>query len=321
MSKETNRNVRLGLFVIAGTVLLIFALYLVGVKQNLFGNTFNLYANFSTVGGLMEGNNVRYAGIDVGTVAEVEIVNDSSVRVTMMIEEKVRKYIRKNCRAAVGTDGLMGNKLVNITPSSGASAMVEPDDVLSTVEPIEIEEMIRTLSVTNDNMKDITANLKDITERIRSKNTLWSLLTDEEVARNVKASIVQIRKASDNTLFITGDLQQLVSEVRSGKGSVGALLADTSLYAGMKQTVLKFEKLSDSVAVLSGDLRQISHKLNSKEGSLGVLLTDTTFVHDLNKGMKEINKSAVLLNEDLEALKHSFPLKRYFKKKARREGK
>ncbi|MCC7301572.1 MAG: MCE family protein [Bacteroidia bacterium] len=321
MKKEGTRNLRLGIFVLAGTALLIAALYLVGTKQNLFGSTFNLYANFSTVSGLMEGNNVRYAGIDVGTVSEVMIVNDSNVRVTMMIEESVQKYIRKNCKAAVSTDGLMGNKLVNITPSSGPSPMVEPEDVLATVAPIEIEQMIRTLSVTNDNMKDITANLKDITERFRSRNTIWSLLTDEEVAENIKASIVQIRKTSDHTLQITGDLHSLVAGIKNGKGSLGALVTDTALYGSVKQTVLKFEKLSDSLAVLSGDISDISGKLKKGEGSIGVLLNDTAFVHHLNQSMKELNKGTILLNEDLEALKHTFPLKRYFKKQEKKKKK
>ncbi len=321
MSDEKARNLRLGVFILAGTLLLILALYLVGTKQNLFGSTFNLYANFNTVNGLMPGNNVRYAGIDVGTVESVDILNDSCVRVKMVVEEDVRKFIRKNCMAAVGTDGLMGNKLVNITPSKGSSEMVEHDDVLATVKPIEIEEMIRTLSVTNENMRDISSNLKDFTERIKGKNTLFSLLMDEEVAANVKASIVQIRQTAGQTITITGDLAAITSGLRDGKGSLGALITDTVLYGNVKQSIVNFEKISDSVAVLSGDLRSITQKLNKGEGSLGVLLTDTTFVHNLNLGMKEINKSAILLNEDLEALKHSFPLKRYFKKQEKLQKK
>src|SRR5689334_12869651 len=108
MSKELTRNIRLGIFVLAGTVFIIVMLYLIGSKQNLFGSTFRISAQFYTVNGLMEGNNVRFAGIDVGTVEKVEIISDSTVNVVMLIEEKIRPYIKKNAIASVGTDGLMG---------------------------------------------------------------------------------------------------------------------------------------------------------------------------------------------------------------------
>src|SRR3989337_310265 len=111
MSKEFSRNIRLGIFVLAGTAFLIMLLYFIGSKQNLFGSTFRISAQFYSVNGLMPGNNVRFAGIDVGTVERVEIISDSTVSVTMLIEEKVRHYIKKNAVAIVGTDGLMGNKL------------------------------------------------------------------------------------------------------------------------------------------------------------------------------------------------------------------
>ena len=114
MAKETSKNIRLGIFVLAGTAFLIVALYFIGNKQNLFGSTFKISAQFNNVNGLMIGNNVRFSGIDVGTVESVEIINDSMVNVVMIIEKDVQKFIRKNAVASVGTDGLMGNKLVNI---------------------------------------------------------------------------------------------------------------------------------------------------------------------------------------------------------------
>lgn len=119
MANETSKNIRVGLFVMIGTAFLIFALYLIGAKQNLFGSTFRLKAQFKNVNGLMAGNNVRFTGIDVGTVESVDILNDTTVNVTMVIEDKVQEFIKKNATAAVGTDGLMGNKLININAGDG----------------------------------------------------------------------------------------------------------------------------------------------------------------------------------------------------------
>src|SRR5690348_15105543 len=125
MKKESSRNMQVGLFVSIGTVLLIVALYLIGDKQNLFGSTFRISAKFYNVNGLMVGNNVRFAGIDIGTVEEIEIINDSSVNVIMVLEERVQPYIKKNAIASIGTDGLMGNKLVNINSGSDLSVSIE----------------------------------------------------------------------------------------------------------------------------------------------------------------------------------------------------
>jgi phospholipid/cholesterol/gamma-HCH transport system substrate-binding protein len=319
MGNETFRNIRLGLFVVIGTALLISALYLIGNKQNLFGNTFRVSARFYNVSGLMAGNNVRFAGIDVGTVEKVEIINDSNVNVTMLLESDIQPYIKKNAIAAVGTDGLMGNKLVNINSANQPSASVEEGDILATLRPIEQDEMVRTLNATNENMKAITSNLRTITDRINGKNTLWSLLMDTVVADNVKASIVNIKIASNSTAVLTGNLKSISEDIRNGKGSLGALITDTTLSGKIEQVIVKLDRVSDTAAFITGDFSRISKRLEQGQGSVGMLLKDTTFVHSLNTSINNINKGTLILNEDLEALRHSWPFKKYFKKKAKRK--
>lgn len=321
MAQEASKNIRLGVFVLTGTILLIAALYMIGNTQNLFGNTFRISAEFHNVNGLMPGHSVRFSGIDVGTVESVEIVSDSSVVVVMVIEQNMQQFIRKNARASIGTDGLMGNKLVNINSVPEPSAPIEEGDVLVTVRPIEQDEMIRTLSSTNENMQVITANLRTITDRINSKNSLWSLLMDTVVAENVKASIVNIRVASSQSAILTGDLARISGDIRNGKGTLGALITDTSIADGLKQIVVKFESINDSVAIISGNVSEIVSGIQGGKGSLGVLLSDTMLVHNLNQGIGNINRGSVLLNEDLEAVRHSWPFKRYFRKQGKLNSK
>lgn len=321
MANDALKNIRLGVFVLIGTSFLIGALYVIGNKQNLFGNTFKISANFNNVNGLMVGNNVRFSGIDVGTVETIEIVNDSSVRVVMVIEKEIRKYIKKNSLASIGTDGLMGNKLVNINSSKNVSASVEEGDVLQTVRPIEQDEMIRTLNSTNENMKAITWNLRTITERINSKNTLWSLLMDTNIANNVKASIVNIKIASNQSAVLTGNLRNITEGIKNGKGTLGALIVDTTISGKIRQVVVRFEKVSDTVAILSGNASKIIKGMQNGKGSVGILLNDTAFVHNLNESMHNINKGSVILNEDLEALKHSWFFRKYFKKQEKQKNK
>lgn len=315
MAKEISRNIRLGALVITGACLLIVSLYLIGVKQNLFGSTFRIHAKFHNVNGLMSGNNVRFSGINVGTVESVEIIDDSSVNVTMVIEEKVRIYIKKNSIASVGTDGLMGNKLVNINSYKNHSKSIEEGDVLKTNRPIETEEMFRTLNSTNDNLKYITNDLKNITKKINSQNTLWSILMDTVVAENVKQAIVNIKLTGNRTAIITGDLSKIIQEVKAGKGTVGALLTDTMFSNKFNQAIVDIKIITDSMALVSGDLRNISKGINNGKGVIGTLLMDTTLVNNLNKSMENIKSGSEGFSENMEALKHNFLLRKYFKKK------
>ncbi|MFM7902274.1 MAG: MlaD family protein [Bacteroidota bacterium] len=139
MNKTTPSNIRLGLFVTIGTLVLVVALYLIGSNQSMFGSTIRISAQFYNVNGLMQGNNVRYAGIDIGTVDKIKIENDSSVTVYMLIEKKHSQYIKKNALAAIGTDGLMGNKLVNINPGRGSSEPVVDGDMIASLKPVETD--------------------------------------------------------------------------------------------------------------------------------------------------------------------------------------
>jgi len=319
MANETGRNLKLGAFVLAGTVFLIIVLYMIGAKRNLFSNTFTITADFYNVNGLMAGNNVRFSGINVGTVESVEIISDSSVRVVMLIQDKVKQYIKKNSVATVGTDGLMGNKLVNINAAKDGSMApsIEEGDELKTLRPIETDEMIRTLSTTNDNIKNITADLKTIAQKINSRNTLWSLLMDTVVAENIKQAVVNIKMAGNNAAVVIGDLHYLTKEMKGGKGLIGTLITDTTLSTRLDHTMVKLNLAGDNLAVITGDLGNVSKKINTNEGTLGMLIMDTMFVKDLKSAMKNLDSGTGNFNENMEALKHNILLRKYFKKKAK----
>jgi len=319
MSKETSGHIRLGIFVTLGTVLLISALYLIGNQQNLFGSTFRVSASFYNVNGLMKGNNVRFAGIDVGTVESVEIVSDSAVNVVMVIEKKVQPFIKKNAIASVGTDGLMGNKLVNINYGEKNSPGIEEGDILVTERPVEMAEVVRTLNVTNENIKVISTNLRHITDKINSKNSLWSLLMDTIVAENVKSSIVNVKLISNQSLMVTGNLKSITQSIKEGKGSVGALITDTTISAQIKQAVVNIKKLSDTAAIITGDISKVVKEVKQGKGTMGVLINDTSLVNNLNKSMESIKSGSEGFNENMEALKHSWPFKKYFKKQKKQK--
>jgi phospholipid/cholesterol/gamma-HCH transport system substrate-binding protein len=317
MSSERSRNTRLGLFVVTGVALLIVAFYLIGSKQNLFGSTFRISTTFHDVGGLMKGNNVRFAGIDVGTIESVRIESDTVVRVTMVIEDRIKPFIKKNAVASVGTDGLMGNRLVNLSPTGVPAKGIEEGDELRSRHPLEMDQMMRTLNVTNENIRAITDNLRSVTERINSRNSLMSLLLDTIIADKIKATAVDLKRISGDGIAISGNLRGLSEGLMSGKTSIGALLKDTVIFRRIDLASVKLQSISDTAAVLTGDLSDISRRLRHGKGSIGVLLRDSTFAINLNRGAVHIDSAAVNFNENMEALQHTWPFKRYFRKPKR----
>lgn len=307
-------NLQLGSFVVIGLLFLITALYLIGSNRNLFNKTFEVSATFYNVNGLTKGNNVRFSGIDVGTINGVEITSDTSVRVRMIIETRVRQFIKKTSIATVGTDGLMGNKLVNISNLPMASGeIIEEGDVLATMKPVETDEMLRTLEQTNKNLFQITMNLKKITQKVENSNSLWSLLTDSTMAENVKLSVSSIRTTTKNTEAFTRDLGNVLTDLKRGKGVVGALLYDTLSTAKMKTGIQQLQQASDNAFQVSKDMKLLTEKIKVGEGAAGLLLTDTAFAGDLKKSIHNIQQSTDRFNQNMEAMKHNFLFKRYFK--------
>jgi phospholipid/cholesterol/gamma-HCH transport system substrate-binding protein len=319
MEKETSKNIRLGLLVTIGTVFLIIAMYLIGDKQNLFGSTSRITATFRNVNGLAIGNNVRFGGINVGTVESIEIANDTTISVVMLIQNEAMQHIKKNALASIGTDGLMGNKLININSAETSAEPIEDGDKIKSMKPIETDEMLRTLNRTNEDIAVIVKNLKLITSKVNSPNSLWSILMDTVIANNLKQAVVNVKLTSSRSAIVVGDLSSIVKDVKAGKGSVGALLTDTTFASDMKQTIVNIRIVSDSLAYLTGDFRKIADKINKGDGAIGTLLTDTTFVHNLNQSMINIKKGSKGFDESMEAAKRSILLRSYFKKKEKKE--
>jgi phospholipid/cholesterol/gamma-HCH transport system substrate-binding protein len=168
MSKKAFSNIKLGVFVLAALAFLIILLYMIGKNKNMFGSTFEVKVHFRNVQGLTPGNNVRYAGIQVGTVKNINILDDARIEVVLLIENNMKKFIRKNALVTIATDGLMGNKVINITPVEEPAALIEEGDILQTQTSVSVDEMVNTLSGSNNDLSVITAELKSIMLRINN---------------------------------------------------------------------------------------------------------------------------------------------------------
>jgi phospholipid/cholesterol/gamma-HCH transport system substrate-binding protein len=197
MKKTAGNKIGLGIFVSVGLALFVIGIYFIGERQQLFRNTFQLSAIFKDVSGLQPGNNVRFSGINVGIVSNIVQINDTSVRVDMQIDERTRRFIKKDARANIGSDGLMGNKLVIVTPGTDGQGEVKSNDYIATVSPINMDDVIAKLKAMGDNASSITNDLAVIMKNIRNgKGTVGMLFTDTVFARNLGVTVVNVKQGA-----------------------------------------------------------------------------------------------------------------------------
>jgi phospholipid/cholesterol/gamma-HCH transport system substrate-binding protein len=309
-------------------LILIVSLYLIGKNQSFFGSNFTLKARFKNVNGLMVGNNVRYSGIQAGTVNKIQVVDDTTIEVSLLINKKMKPYIHNNAVAAIGNEGLMGNKVINITPNKNPGGPVEEGGLLVTKKAGGADDMMETLAATNDNVLLISESLKGTVTRLNNSAALWNLLNDTVIAQNLHVSIANIRSATVQINDFSTSLNSITSDIREGKGTAGALLSDETVADNLKHAVENVNKITveanNLLARADSIVGQLQHDMNKGQGALHTVLKDTAMVTKLNNSMSNIEKGTAAFSQDMEALKHNVLTRGYFRKqekKKRKEGK
>ena len=190
-------KIRLGLFVAGGIAIFIFAIFIIGKQKNLFNPVYKLTSTFYNVSGLQVGNNVRFSGINVGTVDKISIINDSTVRVDMLVKKEVRKFIKTDSEVAIGSEGLIGDRLMIITQGSTDSPLAAEGQELASMEPVETDAIMASLQVTVGFAEIIAEQLAEIMVNINSGNgTLGRLISDSTIAENLDKTMVNLKNSS-----------------------------------------------------------------------------------------------------------------------------
>ena len=315
MERSAGEKIRLGIFVIIGTALLVVAAYLIGNRQNMFGSTFTVHAVFQNVSGLQQGNNVRYAGINVGTVKRIRMVNDTTIAVSMILQENIIQHVKTDAIATIGSDGLVGSMIVNIVPGNGLTGQVSPGDTIVSYSRIGAEDMLSTLNKTNENAALLTADLLQVTEALKQgEGTLGRLLNDTTMAQDLEQTIKNLRIASASANNTLKQLNNLLDKDNYEGSVAGVILTDTAMGRQVKNTLTNLEISSQSISSMSQKLDSIIGGLAEGEGALHYLAKDTIFVQNLDATMKNLEAGTARFNENMEAMKSSFLTRGYFKK-------
>ena len=325
MAKRIINSVKLGTFVLGGLIVLVLLLYMIGKNRNLFGSTYVLKVRFENVQGLIPGNNVRFSGIQAGTVKKIKILTDTVIEVTMVIEKQMLNIIRKNAVVSIGTDGLVGNKVVNIVPARQPGELAAEGDILVSQKAVATDEMLQTLYKTTNDVAVIAADLKTTVQRINSSSALWALLNDESIPQDLRTSVANIRSATGKAGNMVYNLNAIVMDVKNGKGSVGALLTDTSFAKDLNEAILKIKTVGEEADSLAGEISKvvagIRQDVNTGRGPVNALLKDSMMVIKLNASLDNIQKGTDGFNQNMEALKHNFLLRGYFRKQEKQKRK
>ena len=321
--KTTNtQKFSLGLFIFIITIIFVIALYLIGNKQNLFGNTFRISAVFNNVNGLILGNNVRFSGINIGTVKNIVMINDSTICVDMVIEEKMLQHMKKNAVAAIGSDGLVGSMVINIVPGKEISLALKSGDTIKSYNKTSTTDLLETLNTTNDNAAKLTSDLLKITETIKQgKGTIGMLIEDPELASEVKQTVVNLRTASTNTSATVLELKKIINAINYDKSLAAVLLSDTASANKMKAIIENIEQSSLDIDAVITNLNSVVLDVKNGKGTVNYMINDTILVNNIDETMKNVKEGSARLNENMEALKHNFLFRSYFKKLERQQRK
>lgn len=310
---SNNRGVWVGLFVSIGLIILIGGILMIGNLHQTFKKKIKVTALFDNVGGMQAGNNVWFSGVKIGTVRGLHFREGSMVEVTINIDVKAQEFIRKNSKIKLATDGLIGNKILEIYGGTPKSEIVEDGDILEVEKTFTQEDMVNTLQENNKNLLAITQDLKLISKGIASgEGTLGKLIFDDKVYDNIEAATYSLKGASDHAVQLIHSLNTFSSGLNK-KGSIAnELVTDTIVFQSLKTSAMRLRQITDTASVFINELKATSRNPGS---SIGVLLHDEETGARLKEMIKNLESGSKKLDEDLEAAQHSFLLRGYFRKK------
>ncbi len=318
-NQDIKRNMKLGAFVIGGIVIFLGSVFYLGREGNLFNKTFAVSAIFKNVEGLTEGDNVWLSGVKIGIVKRVQIVSQGKVVVTLSLKDKQNEFIKKDATAFVGSDGLVGNKIVVIRPGTRDQIIVE-NDTINSLSPTDTQELFNIAKEVGMNTRSITDDLKLISARLnKGEGIFGELLKDGPISDDLRQTIIVLKMTGENANKVAIETKDLLNEINNGDGLITKLISDTSYTHSFESTLRNINVVSANSKRVTDDLRKVTTKMNDGDNALGVLLSDTVFAQKLRGTLDNTKSATFKLDENMEAMRHSWPFKKYFKKKKKAE--
>lgn len=314
MNESPNkRAIIVGLFIFLGLVFLVLGILMVGNLHETFKNKMQIVSLFDNVNGLQKGDNVWFSGVKIGTVGDISIKDKTHVLVRLNIEKNTQNYISKDAKVKISTDGLIGNKVIVIYGGTTKYDTVQEGDTLAVEKSFNTENILNTLQKNNENILAITTDFKSISKKLTTnEGTIGKLLNDNTLYNNINTTTLSLTNAAAKAKELLNSLNEFSSKLNKKGTLMDDLATDTIVFSSLKNTVLKLNQITETANKLVSNLEEASENPNS---TVGVLLHDEKSAANLKKTLENLESSSQKLNEDLEAVRHNFLLKGYFKKK------
>lgn len=310
--KVNKRPVIVGIFIFIGILFLAGGIMIVGNLRSVFTKKIAIYSVFDNVNGLSAGNNIWFSGVKVGIVKKIEFYNKSQVKVIMNLNSESKQYIRKDAKVKIGSDGLIGNKILVIYGGTFKSPEIADGDSLLNENILSSDDMMETFQKSNINVLKLTKKLVD------GEGTIGKLLSNDSIYDNIFATTKSLQAATANAQILIASLSNFSSKLNHKGNLANDLVTDTLVFNSLKISVIKLQSIADTASVMVNNLKEAS--VNTKS-TIGILLYDEEVGSNIKATIKNLDSSSIKLDQNLEALQHNFLLRHYFKKKAKKNEK
>jgi len=318
---KSSTKLSVGIFVVVGTILLVTALYFVGKQQHLFSKSIKLYSVFADVSGLQLGNNVRYSGVNVGTVSKIEMTAEGKITVEMSVDDQASKFMKKDAIASIASDGLVGSMVVNIIPGEEKAAkVVKSGDWILVKSKITVDEILETFSKTNESAALITSDLAKITHKVvEGRGALGAILSDSLLENDLRRSIAALKRTAEGSNQAMAQVNAVISKINYDESAAAVLLSDPKTRAQIQNVFTNLEKSSKDINKVSRSLDQYVTEIKTSKGSLNYIAKDEGLAKNIDSTVINVKEATDKLNQNMEALKHNFLFRGYFRKLEKRK--
>lgn len=305
MQFDRGRKIRLGLFIILGTLIFVAFFYLIGRSSQLFSKTITLHTTFPSVSGLRSGDHVKFSGIIVGTVSELQITTDTSVVVDMSIDRKMVKFIRKDSKVEIKPEALIGDKMLVIYSGTEEYDHASEGDFLLPMGTTHLEDVVHQLSGELIKAEEIINNVVEITDKVNEGDgNVGRILNDSSI-------VLKMDQSMDNFAAITHNLRILSQQLNAKDSDLGRLINEDHFTSQLDSILIKFDSIAKNVETASADLAHTTAQLslaseavNSGDGLVNKLLYDSIFADSLAITVDNLNQTLVGIEAVTTNLQH-----------------
>lgn len=300
MKNSTNKSIKVGFFIIAAITLFVLAIYFIGSKNNLFNRKSFIYCVFNDIRGVVPGNSVRFSGISVGNVKDIEITSDSTVILKLSIRKDYTRYIYKNSIVEISQDGLMGNKILVVSSGTSDSGQIVEGDTLNAKYGVDIENLLTQVNEILTDTRSVMSNLNFMTQKINNgEGDIGELL-------NNKTLTTKFAPIADKLNSTLAEVENITRKINSGKGDIGQLLNSNELTDEIKSIMGNLRNVSDRTNTIVGELDQTAKSINSGEGTVGLLLNNKNTAQNIDSTIIKVNSGLDQISHALKSLEGSW---------------